>query len=130
MPNKTQALIHHEIGDMPLETQTRLLRVLSDGTFYRVGGHLPIEVDVRIIAATHQDLEILVNEGRFREDLYHRLNVIRIHLPKLSERREDIAKLAAHFLQKAASELNVEPRILFLGNRFIPLGRTQPTTRA
>lgn len=101
-----------EIGDMPLETQTRLLRVLSDGTFYRVGGHLPMQVDVRIVAATHHDLEILVAEGLFREDLYHRLNVIRIHLPKLNERREDIAKLAAHFLQKAARELDVEPRIL------------------
>lgn len=109
---KGGTLFLDEIGDMPLETQTRLLRVLSDGTFYRVGGHLPIEVDVRIIAATHHDLEVLVNEGRFREDLYHRLNVIRIHLPKLSERREDIAKLAAHFLQKAARDLNVEPRVL------------------
>jgi len=72
-----------EIGDMPFETQTRLLRVLADGEFYRVGGHIPVKVDVRIVAATHQDLEKLVNEGRFREDLYHRLNVIRIHIPKL-----------------------------------------------
>lgn len=101
-----------EIGDMPLDTQTRLLRVLADGTFYRVGGHLPMQVDVRIIAATHHDLEMLVREGRFREDLYHRLNVIRIHLPGLSERREDITKLAAHFLQKTARELGAEPRVL------------------
>lgn len=101
-----------EIGDMPLDTQTRLLRVLADGTFYRVGGHTPIRVDVRIIAATHRDLETLVRQGLFREDLYHRLNVIRIHLPRLSERREDIATLAAHFLQKAADELATERRVL------------------
>ena len=101
-----------EIGDMPLDTQTRLLRVLADGAFYRVGGHTPVQVDVRIIAATHRDLEVLVGQGLFREDLYHRLNVIRIHLPRLSERREDIAKMAAHFLQKAADELNMEPRVL------------------
>lgn len=101
-----------EIGDMPAETQTRLLRVLADGEFYRVGGHTPIKVDVRIIAATHQDLEHLVEENRFREDLFHRLNVIRIHLPKLSNRREDIPKLAQHFFHKAASELDVEPKTL------------------
>lgn len=101
-----------EIGDMPLDTQTRLLRVLADGTFYRVGGHTPIRVDVRIIAATHRDLEVLVRQGLFREDLYHRLNVIRIHLPRLSERREDIATLAAHFLQNAADELATERRVL------------------
>lgn len=101
-----------EIGDMPLDTQTRLLRVLADGTFYRVGGHTPIRVDVRIIAATHCDLEFLVGEGLFREDLYHRLNVIRIHLPRLSERREDIATLATHFLQKTANELATERRDL------------------
>ena len=101
-----------EIGDMPLDTQTRLLRVLADGTFYRVGGHTAIRSDVRIIAATHRDLEILVRQGLFREDLYHRLNVIRIHLPRLSERREDIATLAAHFLQKAADELETERRVL------------------
>lgn len=101
-----------EIGDMPLDTQTRLLRVLADGTFYRVGGHTPIRVDVRIIAATHRDLEGLVVEGLFREDLYHRLNVIRIHLPRLSERREDIPALAAHFLKKAAEELATERRVL------------------
>jgi two-component system nitrogen regulation response regulator GlnG len=101
-----------EIGDMPPDTQTRLLRVLADGEFYRVGATSPIKVDVRIIAATHQNLEKLVQEGRFREDLFHRLNVIRIHLPKLSERREDIPKLAAHFLQQAARELSVESKVL------------------
>lgn len=101
-----------EIGDMPAETQTRLLRVLADGEFYRVGGHTPIKVDVRIIAATHQNLESLVEENRFREDLFHRLNVIRIHLPKLADRREDIPKLAQHFLRRAANELDVEPKLL------------------
>lgn len=101
-----------EIGDMPAETQTRLLRVLADGEFYRVGGHTPVKVDVRIIAATHQDLEGLVTRGAFREDLFHRLNVIRIHLPKLAERREDIPKLARHFLSRAAEELHVEPKML------------------
>lgn len=101
-----------EIGDMPADTQTRLLRVLADGEFYRVGGHTPVKVDVRIIAATHQNLESLVQKGKFREDLFHRLNVIRIHLPKLSERREDIAQLAKHFLNKSAQELNVEPKVL------------------
>jgi two-component system nitrogen regulation response regulator GlnG len=101
-----------EIGDMPSETQTRLLRVLADGEFYRVGGHTPIKVDVRIIAATHQNLEKLVQDGRFREDLFHRLNVIRIHIPKLSDRREDIPKLLEFFLHKAAKELGVEPKTL------------------
>ncbi|MCC5872871.1 MAG: nitrogen regulation protein NR(I) [Gammaproteobacteria bacterium] len=101
-----------EIGDMPAETQTRLLRVLADGEFYRVGGHQPIKVDVRIIAATHQNLEGLVREGRFREDLFHRLNVIRIHIPKLSERRGDIPLLARHFLSSAAQELGGEPKLL------------------
>jgi two-component system nitrogen regulation response regulator GlnG len=101
-----------EIGDMPAETQTRLLRVLADGEFYRVGGHTPVKVDVRIIAATHQNLEGLVEKGAFREDLFHRLNVIRIHLPKLAERREDIPKLARYFLSKAADELHVEPKVL------------------
>src|SRR5690606_14866523 len=85
-----------EIGDMPPDTQTRLLRVLADGEFYRVGGTTPIKVDVRIIAATHQNLEKLVQEGRFREDLFHRLNVIRIHIPKMSERREDIPRMAQY----------------------------------
>ena len=101
-----------EIGDMPAETQTRLLRVLADGEFYRVGGHTPVKVDVRIIAATHQNLENLVQENRFREDLFHRLNVIRIHIPKLGDRREDVAKLAQHFFHKAAKELEVETKIL------------------
>lgn len=101
-----------EIGDMPLDVQTRLLRVLADGQFYRVGGHNPVAVDVRIIAATHQNLEQRVADGKFREDLYHRLNVIRIHIPTLSERREDIPILAAHFLQKAAAELAVEVKSL------------------
>ncbi|SIT12007.1 nitrogen regulation protein NR(I) [Neptunomonas antarctica] len=101
-----------EIGDMPAETQTRLLRVLADGEFYRVGGHVPVKVDVRIIAATHQDLEGLVKLGRFREDLFHRLNVIRIHIPQLFERREDIPRLARHFLLRSAEELNVEPKVL------------------
>ena len=101
-----------EIGDMPFETQTRLLRVLADGEFYRVGGHIPVRVNVRIVAATHQDLEKLVNDGRFREDLYHRLNVIRIHIPKLAHRAEDIPMLAQHFLASAGKELGVSPKIL------------------
>ncbi len=101
-----------EIGDMPAELQTRLLRVLSDGEFYRVGGHEQITADVRIIAATHQDLERRVAEGAFREDLFHRLNVIRIHLPPLRERREDIPALAEHFLRRAAEELKVERKRL------------------
>ena len=97
---------------MQLDGQTRLLRCLADGQFYRVGGHNPVAVDVRIISATHQNLEQRVSEGKFREDLYHRLNVIRIHIPTLSERREDIPILAAHFLQKAAAELAVEVKSL------------------
>ncbi|MBZ9539505.1 nitrogen regulation protein NR(I) [Modicisalibacter tunisiensis] len=101
-----------EIGDMPPDTQTRLLRVLADGEFYRVGGHTPVKVDVRIIAATHQNLEKLVEDGRFREDLFHRLNVIRVHLPRLAERREDIPRLAQHFLAEAARELATEPKVL------------------
>ncbi|MAT65220.1 MAG: nitrogen regulation protein NR(I) [Gammaproteobacteria bacterium] len=101
-----------EIGDMPAELQTRLLRVLADGEFYRVGGHTPIQVDVRIIAATHQNLEQLVREGRFREDLFHRLNVIRIHIPPVRERREDIPLLLRFFLDRAARELNVEPKLV------------------
>lgn len=101
-----------EIGDMPLEAQTRLLRVLQEGEFYRVGGTTPIKVDVRIIAATHQNLEKLVKDGDFREDLFHRLNVIRIHIPRLSERREDIPRLARHFLQRAARELGMEAKTL------------------
>ncbi len=101
-----------EIGDMPLDVQTRLLRVLADGQFYRVGGHQGVSVDVRIIAATHQNLEILVAEGKFREDLFHRLNVIRIQIPALKDRKQDIPKLAQHFLQQAARELNVEAKNL------------------
>ncbi|WP_025733994.1 nitrogen regulation protein NR(I) [Carnimonas nigrificans] len=101
-----------EIGDMPADTQTRLLRVLSDGEFYRVGGHTPVRTDVRIIAATHQNLEKLVEDGRFREDLFHRLNVIRVRLPRLAERREDIPRLTRHFLAAAAEELATEPKVL------------------
>jgi len=101
-----------EIGDMPLDIQTRLLRVLAEGQFYRVGGHSPIKVDVRIIAATHQNLEERVNKNEFREDLFHRLNVIRIHLPSLRERKEDIEQLANHFLKLAAQELSVEQKLL------------------
>jgi len=101
-----------EIGDMPPELQTRLLRVLADGQFYRVGGHQPIKVNVRVIAATHQDLDNRVKEGLFREDLYHRLNVIRLRLPALRERSEDIPILARHFLQKTAREQGVEPKKL------------------
>jgi len=96
-----------EIGDMPFELQTRLLRVLSDGTFYRVGGAQPVRVDVRIVAATHQPLEERVREGKFREDLFHRLNVIRLRLPALRERREDIAELARHFLSVCARGVGV-----------------------
>ena len=99
-----------EIGDMPAELQTRLLRVLSDGNYYRVGGHSPIKANVRIIAATHQNLETRVKEGLFREDLFHRLNVIRVRLPSLRERREDIPILARHFLQKSAQDLGVEAK--------------------
>ncbi|TXH04800.1 MAG: nitrogen regulation protein NR(I) [Nevskiaceae bacterium] len=101
-----------EIGDMPADLQTRLLRVLQDGQFYRVGGVAPIKVDVRVIAATHQDLEALVKEGRFREDLYHRINVIRIRVPPLRERKEDIPLLMRHFLAKAAQEIKTEPKRL------------------
>jgi two-component system nitrogen regulation response regulator GlnG len=101
-----------EIGDMPAELQTRLLRVLSDGTFYRVGGHQQLKVNVRVIAATHQDLERRVREGTFREDLYHRLNVIRLRLPSLRERAEDVPLLARHFLASSAKQLGVEPKRL------------------
>jgi two-component system nitrogen regulation response regulator GlnG len=99
-----------EIGDMPAELQTRLLRVLSDGSFYRVGGHQQIKGNVRVIAATHQNLEQRVREGTFREDLYHRLNVIRLRLPSLRERSEDIPLLAKHFLAMSAKQLGVEPK--------------------
>ena len=101
-----------EIGDMPAELQTRLLRVLSDNEFYPVGAHTPVRVNVRIIAATHQNLEALVEQGVFREDLFHRLNVIRIHIPPLSERAEDIPILMQHFLAAAAQELNSEVKVL------------------
>ncbi len=99
-----------EIGDMPFDLQTRLLRVLSDGHFYRVGGHNAIKANPRVIAATHQDLEQRVKEGVFREDLYHRLNVIRLRLPALRERREDVFALTRHFLQQSAKQLGVEPK--------------------
>ena len=99
-----------EIGDMPFDLQTRLLRVLSDGHFYRVGGHTAIKANVRVIAATHQDLEQRVKDGVFREDLFHRLNVIRLRLPALRERREDIPTLTRHFLQQSAQQLGVEPK--------------------
>jgi two-component system nitrogen regulation response regulator GlnG len=101
-----------EIGDMPAELQTRLLRVLAEGDFYRVGGHHPVHVDVRVIAATHQDLERRVKENSFREDLFHRLNVIRLQLPPLRDRLEDIGELAEHFLRVTAQELDVEPKRL------------------
>ena len=99
-----------EIGDMPFDLQTRLLRVLSDGHFYRVGGHSAVKANVRVIAATHQDLEQRVKDGGFREDLFHRLNVIRLRLPALRERREDIPMLTRHFLQRSAQQLGVEPK--------------------
>jgi len=101
-----------EIGDMPPDIQTRLLRVLADGEFYRIGGHTPIKVDVRVIAATHQNLEELVAQKLFRDDLFHRLNVIRIRLPKLADRSEDIPDLAKHFLQMSSRDLGVETKIL------------------
>ncbi|XOV84063.1 MAG: nitrogen regulation protein NR(I) [bacterium] len=101
-----------EIGDMPSTAQTRLLRVLAENEFYRVGGHQSVQVDVRIIAATHQNLEALVTQGKFREDLYHRLNVIRVHVPPLAERRTDIPVLARHFLEAAARELGDEAKRL------------------
>jgi two-component system nitrogen regulation response regulator GlnG len=101
-----------EIGDMPADLQTRLLRVLSDGQFYRVGGHMPLTANVRVIAATHQELESRVKQRLFREDLYHRLNVIRLRLPPMRERREDIPMLAKHFLAKSARDLGVEGKRL------------------
>ena len=100
-----------EIGDMPADLQTRLLRVLQNGEFYRVGGTQPIKVDVRVVAATHQNLDELVQQGRFREDLFHRLNVIRVRIPALRERREDVPYLMRHFLQRAAEELKTEPKL-------------------
>jgi two-component system nitrogen regulation response regulator GlnG len=112
-------LMLDEIGDMPAELQTRLLRVLADGEFYPVGAHTPKKVDVRIVAATHQDLEQCVRDGTFREDLFHRLNVIRIQLPSLRERREDIPLLMQYFLQRAARELEVETKSLAAGTTAI-----------
>ena len=99
-----------EIGDMPFDLQTRLLRVLSDGHFYRVGGHSAVKTNVRVIAATHQNLEQRVKDGAFREDLFHRLNVIRLRLPALRERREDVPMLTRHFLQQSGAQLGVEPK--------------------
>lgn len=106
------SLFLDEIGDMPLDVQTRLLRVLAEGQFYRIGGYTPVKVDVRIIAATHQDLEKRVKERLFREDLFHRLNVIRVQLPPLRERTEDIPRLAHYFLQNTAKELGVDSKVL------------------
>jgi len=104
-----------EIGDMSAALQTRLLRVLAEGEFYRVGGQVPVRVDVRVIAATNQDLARGVEEGRFREDLFHRLNVMRIRIPPLRERREDIPLLLDHYLRQAAEELAVTPKTLAAG---------------
>ena len=101
-----------EIGDMPADLQSRLLRVLSTGTFYRVGGHLPLDADVRVIAATNQDLEERVTRGTFREDLFHRLNVIRVHVPALRDRREDIPVLTEHFLRRSSTELGIETKLM------------------
>lgn len=105
-------LLLDEIGDMPLALQTRLLRVLAEGEFYRVGGHAPIKSDVRILAATHQNLEALIAAGRFREDLFHRLNVVSVHVPALRDRRADIALLANHFMQEVAAELDTGAKTL------------------
>src|SRR3989344_407349 len=109
-PAEGGTLFLDEIGDMPFDLQTRLLRVLSDGQFYRVGGHAAVKAHVRVIAATHQDLERRVKEGGFREDLFHRLNVIRLRLPALRERHEDVPVLTRHFLQQSARQLGVEPK--------------------
>ena len=108
-------LFLNEIGDMPFDLQTRLLRVLSDGSFYRVGGHSAVRAQVRVIAATHQNLEQRVKEGSFREDLFHRLNVIRLRLPALRERIEDVPMLTRFFLQQSAQQLHVEPKRISLG---------------
>src|SRR6478672_13130159 len=110
--SEAATLFLDDIGDMPQELHTRLLRVLSDANFYRVGGHQPIKANVRVIAATHQDLDTRVRQGLFREDLFHRLNVIRLRLPALRERRDDIPLLARHFLQKSARDLGVESKKL------------------
>ena len=108
----TGTLFLDEIGDMPSDLQTRLLRILSDGHFYRIGGYDPIKADVRVIAATHQNLEARVRKGEFREDLFHRLNVIRIRIPALNERSEDIPLLLQHFMHSSARELETEPKRL------------------
>lgn len=108
----TGSLFLDEIGDMPAELQTRLLRVLADGEFYPVGAHTPVKVDVRIIAATHQNLEELVKQGKFREDLFHRLNVIRLHIPALRERRQDIPLLLRHFMKQVSHELKMDAKTL------------------
>jgi two-component system nitrogen regulation response regulator GlnG len=115
-----------EIGDMPPDLQVRLLRVLADGEFYRVGGHAPMKSSVRIIAATHQNLEERVRQGLFREDLFHRLNVVRLRLPPLRERPDDIVPLARHFLLKSARELAVEPKVLSDGAQKALLGFAFP----
>ncbi len=119
-----------EIGDMPFELQTRLLRVLSDGQFYRVGGHQPLKSNVRVIAATHQNLEQRVKDGAFREDLYHRLNVIRLRLPALRERPDDIAMLARQFLLKSAKDLGVDAKRLVRRGTGAPGGLRLPRQRA
>ena len=119
-----------EIGDMPFDLQTRLLRVLSDGQFYRVGGHQPLKSNVRVIAATHQNLEERVRAGSFREDLFHRLNVIRLRLPALRERREDIAMLTRFFLQKSAKELGVDAKRITDEALAAPDGLRLPGQRA
>ncbi len=119
---KGGSLFLDEIGDMPMALQTRLLRVLAEGEFFRVGGHVTVKSDVRIIAATHQNLQQRIRQGRFREDLYHRLNVIKIHLPALRERREDIPLLLNHFMQHSANELN-EPCMTLSQEAIIQLSR-------
>ena len=115
-----------EIGDMPMTMQTRLLRVIAEGEFHRVGSYDSIKVDVRVIAATHQQLEALVQQGAFREDLFHRLNVIRLHVPALAERREDIPALAAHFLQRATREMGEEAKQFDAGALEFLAGRPWP----
>jgi two-component system nitrogen regulation response regulator GlnG len=115
-----------EIGDMPAPLQTRLLRVLAEGEFYRVGGQAPIKVDTRVIAATHQDLDALVESGDFREDLFHRLNVIQIEAPPLRERREDIDPLMDHYLAEAAAEIGVPPKTLTTNARTVLMNLEWP----
>ena len=119
-----------EIGDMSTPLQTRLLRVLAEGEFYRVGGQTPIKVDVRVIAATHQNLEERVERGIFREDLYHRLNVIRIELPPLRSRTEDVPDLLGHYLRQAAIELGTETKIAGADHARAPAGLSLAGQRA